>query len=71
MNIGHNIRRIREFKNISRKELYIDAKISPATLFRLENNYNKYINQDYLSRIAKCLKVEVSDLITSGSSIDT
>ncbi len=67
MNIGHNIRRIREFKNISRKELYIDARISPSTLFRIENNYNKYINQDYLSRIAKCLKVEVSDLLVTGT----
>jgi DNA-binding Xre family transcriptional regulator len=64
VNIGHNIKRIREVKNISRKELYIDAKISAATLFRLENNKVKYINTDHLHRIAKCLSVDIRELLS-------
>lgn len=64
MNIGDNIKRIRERKNMSRKELYLSAGISPATLFRIENNKLKYIDPEKMKKIAQCLEVNVAALIS-------
>lgn len=64
MKIGDNVKRIREAKNMSRKELYLEAGISSATLFRIENNKLKYFNPDITRKIARCLEVDVSLLIS-------
>lgn len=65
MNIGDNIRKIRERKKISRKELYLEVGISPTTLYRIENNKLLYINKEHLLKIAIFLEVSVTDLMTA------
>jgi|GEM_PF-3136082 len=64
MNIGDNIKRIRERKNMSRKELYLGAGISATTLFRIENNKLKYIDPIKMQQIAQCLEVDLSVLLS-------
>jgi transcriptional regulator with XRE-family HTH domain len=60
--IGQNIRRLRSLKNWSQEKLSIRSKISHNYLSRLERG-EVNVSVDSLEKIAKCLKVEVEDLV--------
>ena len=60
--IGFNIKRIREIKNITRKELAEKSNISPSALANYENDYRNP-NVEIIGNIANALEVPIAALI--------
>jgi transcriptional regulator with XRE-family HTH domain len=68
MNIGDNIKRIRIAKNLSQKEVTINAKLDTAQYSRIENGKTDP-SVATLDRIAKALGVSLSDLFASTEEL--
>lgn len=68
MNIGDNIKRIRIAKNLSQKEVTINAKLDAAQYSRIENGKTDP-SVTTLDRIAKALGVSLSDLFASTEEL--
>lgn len=64
MNLGSNIRKIREAKNLSSKEVAISCKMDPAQYSRIENNKTDPALSS-LVKIAKALGISVAELFTA------
>jgi transcriptional regulator with XRE-family HTH domain len=64
MNLGNNIRKIREAKGLSGKEVALTCKMDPAQYSRIENNKTD-IALSSIVKIAKALGVDVADLFTA------
>lgn len=60
--IGHQIRKLREDKNIKRNDLADRLKIDESTLGKIENNQIK-ISAERLLEIAKILKTPVTNFL--------
>jgi len=68
MNIGDNIKRIRVAKNLSQKEVTVNAKLDTAQYSRIEGGKtDPFVNT--LERIAKALGVSLSDLFASTEEL--
>ncbi|WP_375605553.1 helix-turn-helix domain-containing protein [Flavobacterium davisii] len=68
MNIGENIKRIRTMKNLSQKEVTLNAKLDTAQYSRIENGKTDP-SVTTLERIAKALGVSLADLFTSTDEL--
>jgi len=68
MNIGENIKRIRTAKNLSQKEVTINAKLDTAQYSRIENGKTDP-SVNTLERIAKALGVSLSDLFAATDEL--
>ena len=64
VNLGENIRKIREAKGLSGKEVALSSKMDPAQYSRIENNKTDPALSSLL-KIAKALGVSVADLFTA------
>jgi transcriptional regulator with XRE-family HTH domain len=64
MNLGSNIRKIREAKGLSSKEVALSCKMDPAQYSRVENNKTDPALSS-LVKIAKALGVTVAELFTA------
>lgn len=64
MNLGNNIRKIREAKGLSGKEVALTCKMDPGQYSRVENNKTD-IALSSIVKIAKALGVSVADLFTA------
>ncbi len=64
MNLGNNIRKIREAKGLSGKEVALTCKMDPAQYSRIENNKTD-IALSSIVKIAKALGVDVAGLFTA------
>lgn len=64
MNLGNNIRKIREAKGLASKEVAISCKMDPGQYSRIENNKTDPALSS-LVKIAKALGVSVADLFTA------
>lgn len=64
MNLGSNIRKIREAKGLSSKEVALSCKMDPAQYSRVENNKTDPALSS-LIKIAKALGVTVAELFTA------
>jgi transcriptional regulator with XRE-family HTH domain len=67
MNIGKNIKQIREFKNISQDFVAHELEISQSTYAKIENG-QLIPKIDRLQNIAKILEVDLSALINSTNN---
>jgi len=68
MNIGDNIKRIRIAKNLSQKEVTVNAKLDTAQYSRIEGGKTDP-SVNTLERIAKALGVSLSDLFASTEEL--
>jgi transcriptional regulator with XRE-family HTH domain len=68
MNIGDNIKRIRTAKNLSQKEVTINAKLDTAQYSRIENGKTDP-SVATLERIAKAIGISLSDLFSSTEEL--
>lgn len=68
MNIGDNIKRIRTAKNLSQKEVTINAKLDTAQYSRIENGKTDP-SVNTLERIAKAIGISLSDLFSSTEEL--
>lgn len=68
MNVGNNIRKIREAKGMAGKEVAISSKMDPAQYSRIENNKTDP-SLSSLIKIAKALGVPVADLLVTDNAI--
>lgn len=59
MDIGEVIKRVRESKGITQKELAVKTKLPHNTIHRYENEYSNKIPPDRLDVIAKALGISV------------
>lgn len=66
MTIGENIKRLREKKNISQKQLAGTAGVSLCVISLLENGKSK-AQRKTLIKIAKALRVDLKDLTAEKS----
>lgn len=64
MNLGNNIRKIREAKGLSSKEVALTCKMDPGQYSRVENNKTD-IALSSIVKIAKALGVNVAELFTA------
>ena len=64
MNLGNNIRKLREAKGLAGKEVAISSKMDPAQYSRIENNKTDP-SFSSLVKIAKALGVSVAELLTA------
>ena len=64
MNIGSNIKKIREAKGLSGKEVALSCKMGPAQYSRIENNKTDPALSS-LTKIAKALGVSLADLFSA------
>jgi len=64
MNLGSNIRKIREAKGLSGKEVALSCKMDPAQYSRIENNKTDP-SLSSLVRIAKALGLGIDQLFTA------
>jgi len=64
MNLGSNIRKIREAKGLSSKEVALSGKMDPAQYSRIEHNKTDPALSS-LVKIAKALGVGIADLFTA------
>ena len=64
MNLGDNIRKIREAKGLSSKEVALTCKMDPGQYSRVENNKTD-IALSSIVKIAKALGVGVAELFTA------
>jgi DNA-binding XRE family transcriptional regulator len=60
--IGDRLWRLRQERDLSQTQLAVKAKLSPRTIFQLENNRNK-ARHETIVKLAQALDVEPSDLI--------
>jgi transcriptional regulator with XRE-family HTH domain len=67
MNIGKNIKQIREFKNISQDFVAHELEISQSTYAKIENG-QLIPKIDRVQQIAKILEVDLSTLINSTNN---
>jgi len=65
MNVGDNIKKIREVKELSGKEVALSAGMDPAQYSRIENNKTDPALSS-LVKIAKALGVTVAELFTAS-----
>jgi transcriptional regulator with XRE-family HTH domain len=68
MNIGDNIKRIRAAKNLSQKEVTLNAKLDTAQYSRIENGKTDP-SVTTLEKIAFALGVSLSDLFASTEEL--
>ncbi|MDU2196966.1 MAG: helix-turn-helix transcriptional regulator, partial [Peptostreptococcaceae bacterium] len=68
MNIGENIRKIRELKNISQDKLSKLSNMPRTSLGRYERN-ERTPNIDTLNKIANALKVDIDALLYWSNNI--
>jgi len=64
MNIGTNIKNIRELKNFSQEYVASEIEVSQSTYSRIENGTSP-IRIDTLQRIADVLEVDLSTLLST------
>ena len=64
MDISQNIRRIRESKNLSQKEVALSMNIAPTQYSRLENSKTNP-TLDTMMKVAKAIDVSI-DSLTNG-----
>jgi len=64
MNLGSNIRKVREAKGLASKEVAISCKMDPGQYSRIENNKTDPALSS-LVKIAKALGVSVSELFAA------
>jgi transcriptional regulator with XRE-family HTH domain len=64
MNIGTNIKNIRELKNFSQEYVSTEIGLSQSTYSRIENG-TAPVKIDTLQRIAEVLEVDLSTLIST------
>ena len=64
MNIGTNIKNIRELKNFSQEYVANEIEVSQSTYSRIENG-TAPIKIDILQRIAEVLEVDLSTLLST------
>ena len=64
MNIGNNIKQIRELKNFSQEYMAGEIDVSQSTYARIENG-TAVPKIDRLQRIAEVLEVDLSTLLSS------
>lgn len=63
MNIGTNLKRIREARGINRQQLSYDARVPVQTILRLESGAATNPALGPLVRLADALGIEISELI--------
>lgn len=68
MNIGENIKRIRTAKNLSQKEVTINANLDTAQYSRIENGKTDP-SVNTLERIAKALGITLAELFASTDEL--
>jgi len=67
--VGSYIKSQRNQQGLTRKELSRKTKISPMELWRIESNRRKYLNLQYIAKIAKALDFSLANmLIETGLS---
>jgi transcriptional regulator with XRE-family HTH domain len=64
MNIGNNIKQIRELKNLTQEYVAEEVAVSQSTYSRIENG-TAPIKIDILQRIAEVLEVDLSTLLST------
>ena len=65
MNIGDNIKKIRELKNYTQEHVALELGLSQATYARIESG-ETIPKIDRLQRIAEILEVDISTLLNSN-----
>lgn len=68
MNVGENIKRIRTAKNLSQKEVTINASLDTAQYSRIENGKTDP-SVNTLERIAKALGITLAELFASTDEL--
>lgn len=68
MNVGENIKRIRTAKNLSQKEVTINAGLDTAQYSRIENGKTDP-SVNTLERIAKALGITLAELFASTDEL--
>ena len=68
MNIGENIKRIRTAKNLSQKEVPINASLDAAQYSRIENGKTDP-SVNTLERIAKAMEITLAELFASTDEL--
>ena len=66
MNIGNNIKQIRELKNFTQEYVADEIEVSQSTYSRIENG-TAPIKIDTLQRIAEVLEVDLNTLISTNN----
>lgn len=61
-NLGSNVKKYREIKKMSRKELAYQMKISESNLTKIENGEIKKSNIDNIINIANVLDIKIDSL---------
>ena len=70
--LGKNLKRYREFKGLSRKDLADKIKVSDTTIARLERGeerYTKNFGLSYLLKICKILDTTMEELFMKDSDL--
>ncbi len=67
--LGKRLRRIRNLSGFSIHELAERAKITEATLNRVENDEMLELKQDAIDRLAKCLGTSADYLLGRGKDL--
>lgn len=60
--LGKNIKRLREFKNMSQADLVRKAGVGKATINEIENGKRKSLNSNTINKISIALNVPVEEL---------
>ena len=60
--LGKNIKRLREFKNMSQSDLVRKAGVGKATINEIENGKRKSLNSNTINKISIALNVPVEEL---------
>ena len=68
MNVGENIKRIRTAKNLSQKEVTINASLDTAQYSRIENGKTDP-SVNTLERIAKAMGITLAELFASTDEL--
>lgn len=63
MSFDQKVRELRENRGMNRKELAEEAKLTQATISRIENGLVKQLKSDALKRLADALRVTVDYLV--------
>lgn len=67
-NLGLNIKRIRESKNMSAYKLAKEAHVGTSTISQIETGERQNLNSETLAKIVKVLGVKTEDLIFQQES---
>lgn len=68
--LGKNIKRLREFKNMSQAELVRKAGVGKATINEIENGKRKSLNSNTINKISTALNVAVEELFIDENKVE-